>query len=312
MKQYKFIFTICMALFATSLVAQNRHFNSQTLGMGGGGTAFIDGYHSNFLNPANLMINNTGRKPSNTLGILGGIGLSAGGSLLNQQVYEDYFTKGLTLDGYTEGTPRVDMLNAWFGGDSRNTRDISFAFDVVPFGFSHRGKSSAFSLAIRSRTIEDLTINKGFAELAFYGLDSQKFGDPVPVNFANTLLSYTEVSVGYAMELPIPLTGLIEKVPFINGMKVYAGVAPKYIIGMQSFEMDFTSTLEVNNASDPSGAAIIHDFEYALSTYGELSEQLSAYADAREENPDAKLDDYVDYSGSDVGSLGSGFGVDLG
>ena len=305
MKQLKFIFTICLALSATSLVAQSRHYNAQTLGMGRGGTAFIDGYHSNFLNPANLMINNSGRKPKNSIG-LAGIGYSMGGSLVNLKVYEDYFTTGQTING----TVRENMLNDWFGASSANTREVSIGFQVVPLGYSHRGKNSAFSLATRVRTIDDFTVNRGFMELAFYGFDSDQFGSAVPVNLNNKTLSYTEVSIGYAMKLPIPLTGLIEKLPFINGMNVYAGIAPKYIVGMQSFEMDFNSTMQVNNASSPGGASIIHDFSYSLATYGELSKQLSDYADEHQINPDAELD--IDYDGSDIGKLGSGFGVDLG
>ena len=55
---------ISLALFIVfysinnSTNAQNRHYNAMTLGMGGGGVALIDGYHANFLNPANLMIDN--------------------------------------------------------------------------------------------------------------------------------------------------------------------------------------------------------------------------------------------------------------
>lgn len=67
MKKLKLIFTVFLALSAASVVAQSRHFNSATIGMGGGGTAYVDGYHANFLNPANLMINNTGRKPKEHL-----------------------------------------------------------------------------------------------------------------------------------------------------------------------------------------------------------------------------------------------------
>ena len=306
MKNLKLIFTICLALSATTLVAQSRHYNSQTLGMGRGGTAFIDGYHANFLNPANLMINNTGRKPKNSLGIAGGIGFSAGGTLLNQKVYDEYFTKGLTLDE----TYRESLLNDWFGSSDEETREVSFGLSMVPFGYAHRGEKSAFSVATRVRTIEDFTVNRGFMELALAGLDSDVFGDAVPVNFSNSVLSYAEISVGYAMELPIPLTGFIEKLPFINGINIYAGVAPKYIVGLQSVDFDFNSTLQVASSTSPTGSQVVHDFNYTLTSYGEISKQLSEYTAEHALDPDAELD--FDYDGSDIGNLGSGFGVDLG
>lgn len=313
MNKLKLIFTICFALIAVSLVAQGRHYNSATLGMGGGGTAFVDGYHANFLNPANLMINNTGRKPKRSLGLLGGLGFRAGGNLLNLEVYDKYLTSGLRINDDPDdpiGNVRTDMLNDWFGSDINNRRDINIALNIIPFGFSNRGEKMAFSLASRVRTFQEFDVNKGFAELYFYGLDSDRFSSGVPVDFNSRTISMAEVSVGYAMKLPIPLSGLVSKLPFINGINIYAGVAPKYIVGIQSNELDLTSTLTVAPLSQ--GGGITHSFDYSLYAYGELSEQLSAYATARETNPDAVFDQYVDYSGSDTGTLGSGFGLDAG
>lgn len=309
MKHLKLLFTICFSISAASLVAQSRYYSSATLGMGGGGTAFIDGYHANFLNPANLMIDNTGKKPKRSLGLLGGLGFRAGGTMLNFDVYDRYLTQGLTIEGQT----RTDMLNDWFGSDENNTRDLAATLSVVPFGFSNRGNKMALSLATRVRTIQDVTVNKGLMELAFYGFNSDRFGGSgVPVNFNSRTLSYTSVSVGFAMEVPVPLTGLVEMLPFVNGIKLYAGAAPKYLIGLQSTELDFISNLTVNPVNGSSEGGITHDFQYALLTYGNLSSDLSDYAAARELDPDAKLDDFLDYDGSDVGTLGSGFGLDLG
>jgi len=307
MKTLRIILTISFALTTASLIAQSRYFNSQTLGMGNGGTAFVDGYHANFLNPANLMINNSGRKPKRQLGLLGGLGFQTGGTLMNLNIYEDYLTSGLVIDG----TVRENMINDWFGADITETRTIDFNLDVVPFGFSNRGNKMAFSVATRVRTMNNFDMNRGFMELAFYGLDSDIFGSGRDIDFGFSTLSFAEVSFGFAMELPIPLTGLIEKLPFINGINIYAGVAPKYIVGLQAVDLDLTSTLTV----DPAGTAnqgISHQFDYTLASFGDLSEQLSNYSNARLSNPDAKLDDYLDYSGSDIGSLGSGVGLDIG
>ncbi len=307
MKTLRILLTISFTLTAASLVAQSRHYNSQTLGMGNGGTAFIDGYHANFLNPANLMINNSGRKPARQLGLFGGLGFNTGGDLINQNVYENYLTTGQVI----EGTVRENLINDWFGEDITNTRSINFNMDLVPFGFSNRGKRTAFSLATRVRTLNSFDMNRGFMELAFYGLDSDQFGSGRDVDLSFSTLSYAEISVGYAMELPIPLTGLVESLPFINGISIYAGVAPKLIVGLQAVDLDFNSTLTVDAAGTPN-QAITHDFNYTLASYGDLSEQLTNYSNARQTNPDAKLDDFVNYSGSDIGSLGSGFGLDMG
>ncbi len=76
--------------------------------------------------------------------------------------------------------------------------------------------------------------------------------------------------------------------------------------------MYFSSQFSVYPVTGSSAGGIVHNFDYALYTYGDLSDQLTAYSNARETNPDAKLDDFLDYSGSDIGTLGSGFGLDLG
>lgn len=308
MKKLRIIFALFLSLTATSLVAQSRHYSAASLGIGGGGTAFTDGYNANFINPANLMLNTTGRKPKTSIGLIGNLGVRAGGSLANIEVYNKYLTNGDVI----EGQLRTNMLNDWFGSSQDNTRDLAITTSVIPIAFSTRLEKQAFSLAIRSKTVQDFTLNKGFMELAFYGLDSDQFSGGVPVNFNSYTNTYVEISLGYARELPLPLSGLVEAVPFVNSMKLFAGVAPKYIVGLQSVEMDFNSTLTVLPVNQTSNGAITHDFEYSLYSYGKLSEQLAEYSDARLTDPNASLGDYLDYDGSDIGTLGSGFGLDMG
>tara|TARA_R110002096_G_scaffold432976_1_gene650722 strand:- start:465 stop:1991 length:1527 start_codon:yes stop_codon:yes gene_type:complete len=301
MNNLKTLLTICFALSATLVVAQGRHYTTSSLGMGGGGTAYVDGYHANFINPANLMLQT--HRPKRSLGLLGGVGARVGGSLVNISTYNKYLTKGLTIDGQT----RVDMLNDFFGSNPENTRELSGTLNIVPFGFSNRGTKSAFSLSSRVRVTEDLAVNKGLAELGFYGLDSEKFGTPTPVNFDLNVVSFAEVSIGYAREV-----FKFDNLLFARNVKIYAGVAPKYIIGAQSSKMDFNSTITVSGTDGTNQGSVVHNFNYSIHSFGELSQQLQDYSGARSLNSKAKFDDYVDYSGSDVGTLGSGFGLDMG
>lgn len=301
MRNLKTIFTICFAFSATLVVAQSRHYNTTSLGMGGGGTAYVDGYHANFINPANLMLKTN--RPKRSLGVVGGVGAKFGGTLVNISAYNKYLTSGLVIEGQT----RVDMLDSFFGSSSNNYRDMSGTVNIVPLGFSNRGTTSAFSISTRSRTTINSRINKGFAELGFYGIDADKFGTPTSVNFDLNGVGYGEVSVGYAREI-FEMDNLF----FAKNIKVYAGIAPKYIIGAQSVKMDFKSNILVSESDGTNLGSITHDFNYSLYTFGELSEQLQSYSAAHKLNSEAKLDDYVDYSGSDIGTLGSGLGLDMG
>lgn len=86
--------------------AQSRHLTAQNIGLGGGGTAYQDLYHANFVNPANLMLNHS-KRPRITVGLAGGIYSSMGGSLMNIKTYNDYLTTGRVIEGATAD----DMLN---------------------------------------------------------------------------------------------------------------------------------------------------------------------------------------------------------
>ena len=123
-----------LVLLATSfeVLSQSRHYDSRSLSMGGGGTAYVDGYHANFINPANLMINSTKNRPKRSLGIVGGIGFRAGGTLINLDVYDQYLTQGLTLEGeVAEG-----FLTDLFGGtNSELTKSQSATFNIFLLGF---------------------------------------------------------------------------------------------------------------------------------------------------------------------------------
>lgn len=304
---------ISISLFVilfTSLEAfsQSRHFNSMSLGMGGGGTAYVDGYHANFINPANLMINPTQKRPKRSVGLVGGIGFRAGGTLINLDVYNEYFTKGLVLEGEVADNLLLDL----FGGEDVNlTRNESSTLSLVPFGFSNRGKKSSVSLATRARITQDFVINRGFAELGIYGLDPQELQDVTPVNFSFGAIAFSEISVGYAREI-LTLPNLL----FAKNVKLYAGIAPKYILGIQHSTFDFNSTIEIQRANNsPYATSIIHDFNYRLNAPGLLAEDLRAFEAAFEADRNSRLDDFVDTESPDrylTNVNASGFGLDLG
>lgn len=290
----------------TSLEAfsQSRHYNAMSLGMGGGGTAYVDGYHANFINPANLMINPTNKRPKRSLGIIGGFGIRAGGTLLNLDVYDEYLTKGLTL----EGEVAENMLTDLFGGTNSNlTREVASTFSMVPLGFSNRGSKSSFSLATRVRVTEEFNINRGFAELGVYGLDPAELQDITPVNFTFGAVAFSEISVGYARQI-LELPDLL----FAKNAKLYVGIAPKYLIGVQNSTLDFNSTLEIQRANNsPYANRIIHNFNYRLNTVGALAQDLKEFEAAYDLDNKTKLDDYT--NAGDYGAVNaSGFGLDMG
>lgn len=299
------LLALIIGVASASLVAQSRHYNAQSLAMGSGGTAYVDGFHSNFINPANLMLDI--HRPKTQIGLMN-IGAKAGGSLANVAVYNRYLTTGRLIAGET----RTNMLNEWFGSSLSNERELSATFSMAPLGISYRSTNQAFSVASRVRVTEDFTINKGMAELMAYGLEADRFSTPTPVNFSSNTVAFAEISVGYARELDfINIPDLF----FAKDIKLYVGAAPKYLYGVYTANLDFNSSLQIDDGSNGSNFTINHEFNYSLQSIGELSRQLQAYETAYNQNNSAEFGDYVEFEDitDDLGSpQAAGFGLDLG
>ncbi|MGM0546583.1 MAG: DUF5723 family protein [Bacteroidota bacterium] len=275
--------------------AQSGHFSAKSLGMGATGTAYLDTYHANFVNPANLMLN-AKTKPSTTVGILGGVSATAGGSLLNVSVYNRHFTSGDVVG--------ATALDEWFGNSMGNTRSMGMEVDLIPLAGSWRGDNMAVSLAFRNRVLASGSMNRGLSEILMTGISQERFADPQPVNFGSKGVAFSELSAGFSYKLlTLPnLFGLAKNV------KLYAGGAPKYLIPHYTSGIDFNSTLQVTDNE------VIHDFNYTFNTVGELTDQFQEYYQARQDpNFDGEFGDYVDPDGNSFsGVQGAGFGLDIG
>lgn len=279
--------------------SQSRHLSAENIGMGGGGTAYVNDYHANFINPANLRLN-AFNEPRLSVGLLGGMNVTAGGSLLNLSVYNKYLTSGDTL----KGQRLQDFLGDWFGSSSSNERRVAFNVDVVPIAGAWNGAEQSFSFAIRTRSMTDVRLSRGFVEMGLSGLDSTNFSQPKDVNMHIRTTTFNEISVGYARKV-YEQDGLFG----FTDAKVYAGIAPKLLLGTHATTFDFNSTMQVEGDN-----RLIHDFDYSIQTVGSTSDQLNDYYNARQGSDSVSLGDYLEGpSGQDFyGVKAVGFGVDLG
>ena len=275
--------------------AQSGHYSAQSLGLGGSGTAYIDTYHANFVNPANLMLN-ADTKPSTSIGILGGVSAMAGGPLMNVSVYNKHFTSGDVVG--------PEALDEWFGTAMGNSKTMGMEVDVIPLAGAWRGKNMAFSLAFRNRALISGSMTRGFSEVLLTGISQERFSEPEPVNFSSNGVAFSELSAGFSYQLlEIPtLLGIGENI------KVFAGVAPKYLIAHYTSSIDFNSTLQVTDSE------VIHDFAYTFTSVGELTNQFEDYYQARQDPSfDGEIGDFVDPDGASfTETQGSGLGVDIG
>lgn len=307
MNRMNYIKGICLfviALFgfkAPEVQAQGMHTTALNLGMGGGGGAYMTGYHANFVNPANLMVNYRNRKV--TIGLLGGINVHAGGSLLNIGLWNDHFTTGQIIDAQ-----RASLIaNDWFGSESDATASLGTSISVVPIGVSYRGDRFALSAAFRSRVISTTNMSRGAFELVVGGPNADLFSTPKAVNMSTEMLAVGELSVGFAT------TVWRSQSQFEPGAhRVFAGIAPKFMFGLGYAKAGIDSRLHVQSGGN---ASLNHEFEYYVYTVGELTDAFDEYYNERRvrNNKDAEFGDYLEDGFDDAGSIqGMGIGFDLG
>lgn len=295
---------ICFAGSAPKIAAQSSHLTAWNMGLGGGGTAYQDLYHANFVNPANLMLNHETR-PKITIGIAGGLYAHAGGSIVNISVYNEYLTSGLVI----EGDVRDRMLNDWFGSSSGNMSSAAIDVGIVPFGAVYRGENWTLSFANRVRVAGKSEVSRGFADLLFRGLDSDYFSTPAAVNTVNEYYAWNEWSIGYARMI------YQDSGPFgfAENLRIYAGAAPKLTFSNDYTSFAIQSELTVLGATEERGGEIIHDFVYRLKTAGQRAVRLEEYNRDRMAGLDPDLDDYLDPDINDFrGIRGFSLGIDMG
>lgn len=287
---------IILALTTSDGWAQSRHLTASNVAMAGGGTAYLNDYHANFINPANLMLHDAD-DPVWTVGFMGGISSSVGGSLANISAYNKYFTTGKTLDQATTET----ALNELFGSDKNASRTLGANIDMVLGGVSYRTNKWSASMSVRFRGLYSSTMSRGFGAFFLQGPSEAFFSNARPVNASMELTTFTEISFGGAMELWRSTGG---------SARLYAGIAPKLLIGMQGSRYKLDSQMKVN------GGQIEHNFSYSAETVGSMTHDFQNYMQARMKQGYENVDpgNYFDSpDGNDLsGSNGAGFGVDLG
>lgn len=292
--------SICLIGQSADLKAQSNSQSSRSLGMGGTGTAFITGYQANNVNPANLLLHDG--SPRFSLGLLGGLQISGGGSLIDFNIYEEYFTKGKTLTGSVAN----DLFNDWYGTSSNSSQFVGVGVDLTSFGTSMRFDKWAYGASVRTRINTRIDVGQGLAELAIYGLDGTQFSSPRPVDLGLEVNAFNELTVSVAREIL-----QIDRFLGFKDIRVLAGVSPKLLVGVHGASMDFNSDLTISGDS-----LLTHDFSYTFQTRGSIADSLIAYQQARDNDAlgERKIGDFIgEPEGSEfMGTQNIGVGFDVG
>lgn len=302
MKRY-IIFPIIIAFafisFSQLAQAQHRFENPRSIGMGGTGTSFIGDFNANFINPANLMLSDRSRS---TVISFAGVGVGAGGPLADINSYNRFLTKGLLIDRALQD----QMLDAWVGSsnDPAKTHYLGVQLGVIPIATSFQINNHAFSAAVRARAIGRVGVSRGLMELGLAGFDNEIFSEARAVNANSSFTGFSEISFGYATKVFETSNGPLWDAP----MRVFAGVAPKVLIGVSTAKFNLNSDLMVSGDS-----LIVHNFEYSFSTFGELTDNIDRYISDRQQMSEfPNIDDYLEIGDDIFGVNATGIGFDIG
>lgn len=298
MKIYRFatLFVILYFSLSTALFAQIS-LSTESMGLGGGGTAYLTGYEALFVNPANLYI----QEKSYSLQI----------SAMQSGIYSEYllpetdfnrrtgqfrsaFLPYKTIDPSLElnEASRNSLLDRNYPGSRRVASFQSFA-DIQWLGIKWAGKEKSYALALRSRVYSRYELGRGLFS-----------GDPVEKNgqlildrsFRHQYRSLHELSFGYA-----------ESFDFLNGLsprltELIVGMAPKIVISGSYLNSEYENVYQYRDG-DP---AWTHKGQYRQQSSGTFTGNENYFDQSGELY-------YVD--GSFPGLMnpsGIGIGIDVG
>jgi len=233
-KYVKFWFPliILFGLFSGKVKAQSMN-TPRSIAMGGGGAAYISGFSSNFLNPANLLIPE--HRFNNSIG-LGQVALFLDKQPLKKTIKPynllyDQFTSQNTTNLSLTPEEHQKILSDWFPGDN-NYYNRTGRFDAVLFGFNWQNGKHSYSLALRTRGINRVSIDRGWYESNFQNVNNKSL---LRRNIRQTIAIYHELSFGFAQQFSM-----------INGWsshlnRLYIGIAPKLVFGGLYFKGNYQS-----------------------------------------------------------------------
>ncbi|SMO42272.1 DUF5723 family protein [Fodinibius sediminis] len=260
-------FTFLVLALSTRLVCAQPAITAESIGLGGGGTAYLNGPETTFWNPANLMISD---RPGN---FHIGIGQSAlqykpvlAGRSLQHQLsnfidgYQPYERKAVRISPWKQNR----ILNTHFPDHTLRSQNSQRA-DMVLAGALWQRKDYALSIALRARYASMTTTGRGWYDDRFIEQNDRQVRD---FTLSQRRSEFYELAVGYAQEFTF-INGLI---PRLN--KLYIGISPKIILAGPTFQADYKAQYL---REDKPG--IRHTFisDFKLHSSGNFSRLISDY-----------------------------------
>lgn len=287
-------------LFIPLQSAAQISLTTENMALGGGGTAYLTGYETLFVNPANLYIQE--KNYSLQISLMQGAGYYDS-QLAIRDPYERFLRYAETLKPYKisrsnrsiNQADRDDIVQRNFR-ENRLTSELKSQSDVYWLGLKWTGEKRSYAMALRTRTASRTELGRGhFTDEPFEVED----GFRVDQSFRQTYQSLHELSFGYA-----------ESFTFLNGLipqlsQFIIGVAPKIVMSGA-----YLNTHHLNRYNIPeSGIGWAREHQFTQQSTGYFSNT----SDAFHRSPVLPLAEGFSYNTEDLlQPTGIGMGLDIG
>lgn len=260
-----FFFTLIMLLSNTALAQIS--YTPESMGLGGGGTAYVTDYEALFINPANIHLRErTYRVQISALE--SGAYLDSPLRIRNGhdriQLFEQTMNFAENSEFTFTGDQRDKLISRYFNND-RPDRQLQSSSVINWLGIKWFGEEKSYGLALRTRQSSRYVIGRGF-----YDSDPIETGNGDLINhsLSHQYQTLHELSFGYSESLSF-LSGLV---PQISTFII--GIAPKIVVAGSGFSTDYTNRFTRNSAGSPWQ----NERSYRFSSSGEFSSYAETLA----------------------------------
>lgn len=288
---------VVFQLFAFGIVTAQISLSAESMGLGGGGTAYLTGYESLFVNPANLHI----QEENYSMQI----------SVMQSGIYNEYLLPETDFSQrsrqfrsaflpFKTSSPNLELTEADrsiiqdrnYPG-SRRVAAFQSMSDIHWLGLKWKGDQKTYALALRSRVYSKFELGQSFFSSSAVERGNNLYGDR---SFRHQYQSFHELSFGYA-----------ESFDFLNGLtpqltEFIVGIAPKLVIAGSYLDAQYDNVYEYQDDIDRWNRSSV----YSQRSTGAFSGNQTYFGQSQ-------VPGFVDGSFTDLMKpSGFGFGLDVG
>ncbi|WP_372637309.1 DUF5723 family protein [Fodinibius sp.] len=266
---------LCLMLAVVGLGNSPVHaqpvITAENMGLGGGGTAYLNGPEATYWNPANLMIQ--GHPGQFHLEI--GQGAIQFQPLRSSRSLSQQFAN--FLDGYQPYTQvaadispkqQGSILNTHFSENKLQSLNQQRA-DLILAGAIWQQRDYALSVALRARYASTIKTGRGWYEDEFTEHNGRQIRDFSLIQHRS---EFYELAVGYAQEFTF-VNGLM---PRLNTL--YIGIAPKIILAGPAFDASYNARY-IRDSEESRNSTFVSDF--SMQSSGRFSGTTTDYLQSR-------------------------------